>query len=93
MDHIDKTLTNASLSVKYVKAIRIACGLAKKALNKYYGYTDMLDTYRIAMSEYLLTFQKFARRSAEALALADVLLSTPKTRILYLCIRRVFLSA
>ena len=51
MDHIDKVLTNASLSSKYVKLIRVACGLAKKALNKYYSYTDMSDTYRIAISE------------------------------------------
>ena len=52
MDHIDKVLTNASLSTKYAKALRVMCGLAKKALNKYYAYTDMSDTYRIAMSEY-----------------------------------------
>ncbi|PIL26246.1 hypothetical protein GSI_12002 [Ganoderma sinense ZZ0214-1] len=49
MDHIDKVLTNASRSDKYDKAIRVACGLAKEALNKYYSYTDMSDTYRIAM--------------------------------------------
>ena len=53
MDHIDKVLTNASRSSKYVKALRVACGLAKKALDKYYAYTDMSDTYRIAMSECL----------------------------------------
>nr|VWP02659.1 Non-specific serine/threonine protein kinase (EC [Ganoderma boninense] len=47
MDHIDKVLTNASLSSKYVKPIHVTCGLVKKALNKYYSYTDMSDTYRI----------------------------------------------
>ncbi|PIL29407.1 hypothetical protein GSI_09459 [Ganoderma sinense ZZ0214-1] len=49
MDHIDKTLTNASHSKKFTKPIRVTCGLAKKALNKYYSYTDMSDTYRITM--------------------------------------------
>ncbi|PIL30443.1 hypothetical protein GSI_07142 [Ganoderma sinense ZZ0214-1] len=49
MDHIDKVLTNASRSNKYAKAIRVACGLAKEALNKYYSYMDMSDTYWITM--------------------------------------------
>lgn len=50
MDHLDKVLATASISPKYAEPVRVACGIAKKALNRYYSYTDMSSTYRIAMS-------------------------------------------
>ncbi len=34
---------------KYDSAIRVACGLGKKTLNKYYSLTDASVNYRIAM--------------------------------------------
>ncbi|KAI0715451.1 hypothetical protein C8T65DRAFT_563054, partial [Cerioporus squamosus] len=50
MDHIDKFLTTANITHhKYHDTIRIACGLAKKVLDKYYSYTDMSATYRATM--------------------------------------------
>ena len=80
MDHIDKVLTNTSFSTKYTKALRVACGLAKKSLNKYYAYTDMSDTYRIAMSEYLhpLTFAD-ASLTSSCLPQCFILLTSSST--------------
>ena len=59
MDHIDKVLTTASLDNsesgsedEYDDAIRVACSLVKKTLNKYYSLTDASTAYRIAMSMY-----------------------------------------
>ena len=51
MDHVDKVLSTVSTSDKYSAPIQVACGIAKKALNRYYSYTDMSATYRIAMSK------------------------------------------
>ncbi|KAI1789296.1 hypothetical protein LXA43DRAFT_893091 [Ganoderma leucocontextum] len=49
MDHVDKVLSTVSASAKYSEPIQVACGIAKKALNRYYSYTDMSAMYRIAM--------------------------------------------
>ena len=52
MDHIDETLTLQSLDSDYEPAIRMALGLAKKVLNRYYSATDHSEVYHIAMSTY-----------------------------------------
>ncbi|KAF6750046.1 hypothetical protein DFP72DRAFT_818213 [Ephemerocybe angulata] len=49
MDHIDDVLTTQSLDTKYLPAVRAACALSKKTLNRYYEKTDVSKTYRIAM--------------------------------------------
>lgn len=50
IDHIDAHLTTASRDeAKFSRPIRIACGLAKKTLDKYYSLTDNSISYRIAM--------------------------------------------
>ncbi|KAI0688813.1 hypothetical protein C8Q76DRAFT_569722, partial [Earliella scabrosa] len=50
MDHIDNLLTTASKSHhQYDNAIRVACSLAQRTLNKYYSLTDASRTYRMAM--------------------------------------------
>ncbi|KAF6741083.1 hypothetical protein DFP72DRAFT_835320 [Ephemerocybe angulata] len=49
MDHIDDVLTTQSIDAKYLPAIRAACALSKKTLNRYYEKTDMSKTYRLAM--------------------------------------------
>ncbi|KAI0693254.1 hypothetical protein C8T65DRAFT_549926, partial [Cerioporus squamosus] len=52
MDYVDKVLTTCQVDDKekeYDHAIRVACGLAKKILNKYYAFTDMSPAYRIAI--------------------------------------------
>ncbi|KAF6762938.1 hypothetical protein DFP72DRAFT_801536, partial [Ephemerocybe angulata] len=51
MDHIDDVLTDFSLDVvqEYAPAIRTACALSKKTLNRYYNKTDYSDNYRISM--------------------------------------------
>lgn len=54
MDHIDETLTTFSLNAKYSPAIRAACALGKKTLNRYYSKTDDSIMYRVAMSTYLI---------------------------------------
>ena len=52
MDHVDSKLTDATLDEeKYSLAIRIACELAKKTLNRYYSLTDQSITYRVAMGK------------------------------------------
>lgn len=52
MDHINKVLSTVSTSANYAEPIQVACRITKKALNRYYSYTDMSSTYRIAMSTY-----------------------------------------
>lgn len=52
MDHIDETLTNNSLSIKFEPSIRAALGIAKKTLNRYYNATDQSEVYRIAMGTF-----------------------------------------
>ena len=54
MDHVEETLTDASRDAKYSTAVQVACGLAKKTLDKYYSLTDESATYRIAMGEFKL---------------------------------------
>ncbi|KAI0681600.1 hypothetical protein C8Q76DRAFT_589358, partial [Earliella scabrosa] len=50
MDIIDKKLrTAAESSHKYDSAIRFACSLAKRLLNKYYSLSDASKLYRLAM--------------------------------------------
>ncbi|KAI1788193.1 hypothetical protein LXA43DRAFT_895012 [Ganoderma leucocontextum] len=49
MDHVEETLTDASQGDDYDNAIRVACNLAKKTLDKYYSLTDESATYQIAM--------------------------------------------
>ncbi|OJT15390.1 Zinc finger BED domain-containing protein RICESLEEPER 3 [Trametes pubescens] len=50
IDHIDAHLTTISRDEeKFSQPIRIACGLAKETLNKYYSLTDNSISYRIAM--------------------------------------------
>ncbi|KAI0696127.1 hypothetical protein C8T65DRAFT_583657, partial [Cerioporus squamosus] len=56
MDYVDKVLTTAQVDEKekgYDPAIKVACGLAKKILDKYYAFTDMSAAYRIAIRECL----------------------------------------
>lgn len=51
MDHIENLLSTASKSPdKYDLPVRVSCGLANRTLNRYYSYSDMSVTYRIAMS-------------------------------------------
>lgn len=51
MDHIDNLLTNWTRDEgAYDEPIRVALGLAKKTLNRYYKISDMSAVYRIAMS-------------------------------------------
>jgi hypothetical protein len=52
MDHIDETLTNNSLDLKFEPSIHAALGITKKTLNKYYNATDQSDVYRIAMGTF-----------------------------------------
>lgn len=49
MDHIDESLTTYSINNKYCPAIRSACALAKKTLNRYYSKTDDSVMYRICL--------------------------------------------
>jgi hypothetical protein len=49
MDHLDEHLASATLSHKYNPAIRVAIGMGKKTLNRYYDRTDHSELYRIAM--------------------------------------------
>jgi len=49
MDHIDETLTNNSLDLKFEPSIHAALGIAKKTLNHYYDVMDQLEVYHIAM--------------------------------------------
>jgi hypothetical protein len=49
MDHIDECLTNDSLNENYEVSIRVATGLSKKVLNRYYSKTDQSELYRITM--------------------------------------------
>lgn len=55
MDYLDKTLTNHSLNETLKPAIRAACALGKKTLNRYYSKTDESEMYRMAMSMYFIT--------------------------------------
>ena len=53
MDIIDKKLKTASEDhEKYDPAIRFACSLAKRLLNKYYSLSDASKLYRLAMSTF-----------------------------------------
>ena len=62
IDHIDKLLTTARLAEdKYDPALRVACGLAKTTLDKYYSLTDFSSTYRIAMGESGIQFRSCLR--------------------------------
>ena len=54
MDHIDETLTNNSLDLKFEPSIHAALGIAKKTLNRYYDATDQSEVYRIAMGVFSL---------------------------------------
>ena len=56
MDHIDTHLATASQNMKYSPAIRASLALGKAHLNKYYNMTDHSEVYRIAMSEFLLSY-------------------------------------
>ncbi|KAL1941326.1 hypothetical protein VTO73DRAFT_7143 [Trametes versicolor] len=50
MDHINDLLTNWTRDDDtYEEPIRVALGLAKKTLNRYYKISDMFAVYRIAM--------------------------------------------
>lgn len=51
IDFIDETFTNGVLNKRELDpAIRVAVGLAKNTLNRYYEETDMSEKYRIVMS-------------------------------------------
>lgn len=51
IDFIDETFTNGVLNKRELDpAIRVAVGLAKNTLNRYYEKTDMSEKYRIVMS-------------------------------------------
>ena len=54
MDHIDEVLTSNAGNRTYSTAIRSALKVGKKTLNRYYSKTDMSETYRIAMGEFML---------------------------------------
>lgn len=49
MDFLDSTLTTRSLDTNLSPALRSACALAKKTLNRYYSKTDDSNVYRVAM--------------------------------------------
>ncbi|KAG1900157.1 uncharacterized protein F5891DRAFT_952567, partial [Suillus fuscotomentosus] len=53
MDLIDEKLTTYSLNASFLPSIRVAVGLAKKTLNRYYQLTDTSEVYHIAMGEFL----------------------------------------
>lgn len=54
MDLIDEVLTDHSLNKdKYLPSTRVACGMGKQTLNRYYNRTDESEMYRIAMGVYL----------------------------------------
>ena len=51
IDFIDETFTNGVLNKRELDpAIRVAVGLAKNTLNRYYEKTNMSEKYRIVMS-------------------------------------------
>jgi hypothetical protein len=56
MDHLDEHLASATLSHKYNPAIRVAIGMGKKTLNRYYDRTDHSELYRIAMGTFIHVF-------------------------------------
>jgi len=51
MDHIDERLATDVLNEDFDPAIRVALGLAKKTLNRYYEMTDDSFLYRTATSK------------------------------------------
>ena len=53
MDRIDKVLATDALKQEYSLCIRAALSVGKKTLNQYYGKTDHLDLYHIAMGKLL----------------------------------------
>lgn len=71
MDHIDDVLTNQSLdNATFSPAIRAACTLSKRTLNRYYNKTDHSENYRIAMGMCLID-------SVPTFHVLSVLLSPP----------------
>ena len=56
IDHIDEVLASQCVDRQYEPCIRAALAMAKKTLNKYYTLTDSSETYRIAMSSFLLLY-------------------------------------
>jgi hypothetical protein len=56
MDLIDETLTTHSMNRQLLPSIRVAAGLAKKTLNRYYELTDSSEVYRIAMGMFFIYF-------------------------------------
>ena len=52
MDHIDEVLAISAFDSKYSISVQAALTMGKKMLNWYYGKTDQLEVYRIAMSKY-----------------------------------------
>ena len=53
MDYIDEVFTTSMLAEEaFNPAIRMAVGLTKKTLNKYYSLTDSSRVYCVAMSKY-----------------------------------------
>jgi len=51
---MDEKLTDASRNATYHRAVRIAAGQAKIAMNKYYSLTDAADAYRIVIRAWFL---------------------------------------
>ncbi|KAF9038033.1 ribonuclease H-like domain-containing protein, partial [Panaeolus papilionaceus] len=54
MDHMNDQFTETANNKNLSPAIRTAVGLAKRTLNRYYSRTDDSETYRIAMSKFLI---------------------------------------
>jgi hypothetical protein len=54
MDHIDHVLATSSHGHYFSLPVRAALVLGKNTINRYYNKTDHSETYRIAMSKYIV---------------------------------------
>jgi hypothetical protein len=54
MDHIDHVLATSSCGHYFSLPVRAALVLGKNTINRYYNKTDHSETYRIAMSKYIV---------------------------------------
>ena len=56
MDLLDEFLNDEAINKERHPAIRAACALGKKVLNKYYSKTDESEMYRISMGTCFFIF-------------------------------------
>jgi hypothetical protein len=78
MDHIDETMTDNSLDLKFEPSIRATLGIAKKTLNRYYNATDQSEVYHIAMGMCCVLSGMFAL----TILLQSSLTSSPQAQVL-----------